>query len=70
MSKYGVFSGLHFPTFGLKYRPEKTPYLDTFHAVCLIPNINQVGLSETLLDLKCILRCAYSEKYSDCVICT
>ena len=30
------FSGLYFPVFGLstgKYRPEKTPYLDTFHAV-------------------------------------
>ena len=46
MSKYGVFSGLYFPTFGLhtpylsvfspntgKNGPEKTPYLDTFHAV-------------------------------------
>ena len=49
MSKYGVFSGLYFPSFGLntvrmqdnkvfspnagKYRPEKTPYLDTSHAV-------------------------------------
>ena len=33
MSKYGVFSGLHFPVFGLntgKYGPEETPYLDTF----------------------------------------
>ena len=36
MSKYGVFSGPYFPVFGLnieKYEPEKTPYLDTFHAV-------------------------------------
>ena len=46
MSKYGVFSGPYFPAFGLnterysvfspdagKYRPEKTPYLDPFHAV-------------------------------------
>ena len=35
VSKYGVFSGPYFPVFG----PEKTPYLDTFHAVvwyCLI----------------------------------
>ena len=34
-SKYGVFSGPYFPVFGLntgKYGPEKTPYLDTFHA--------------------------------------
>ena len=42
MPKYGVFSGSYFPAFGLntafspnagKYGPEKTPYLDTFHAV-------------------------------------
>ena len=49
MSKCGVFSGPYFPAFGLnaeryevslvfspnagKYGPEKTPYLDTFHAV-------------------------------------
>ena len=48
MSKYGVFSDLYFSAFGLnteryylsvfspnagKYGPEKTPYLDTFHAV-------------------------------------
>ena len=29
MSKYGVFSGPYFSVFGT----EKTPYLDTFHAV-------------------------------------
>ena len=46
MSKDGVFSGPYFPAFGLnakylsvfspnvgKYEPEKTPYLDSFHAV-------------------------------------
>ena len=36
MSNYGVFSGLYFPVFWLntgKYGPEKTPYLDTLHAV-------------------------------------
>ena len=36
VSKYGDFSGPYFPLFGLnagKYGPEKTPYLDTFHAV-------------------------------------
>ena len=32
VSKYGVFSGPYFPVFG----PEKTPYLDTFHAVSKI----------------------------------
>ena len=47
LSKYGVFSGSYFDAFGLnrrdtkylfvfspnaeKYRPEKFPYLDTFH---------------------------------------
>ena len=45
-SKYGVFSGLYFPAFSPntgKYGLEKTPYLDTFHAVpgkarkCLFP---------------------------------
>ena len=52
MSKYGVFSGLYFPVFGLnteiyevniyfspntgKYVPEKTLYLDTFHAVHIL----------------------------------
>ena len=30
VSKYGVFSGSYFPVFG--FGPEKTPYLDTFHA--------------------------------------
>ena len=36
MSKYGVFSGQSFPVFSQntgKYGREKTPYLDTFHAV-------------------------------------
>ena len=40
MSKYGVISGPHFPTFGLsispnagKYGSEITPYLDNFCAV-------------------------------------
>ena len=35
MSKYGVFSGPYFSVFGLNtriYGPEKTPYLDIFHA--------------------------------------
>ena len=35
MSKCGVFSGPHFPVFSPntgKYGPEKTRYLNTFHA--------------------------------------
>ena len=52
MSKYEIFSGPYFPAFGLnteryevfspnagKYRPEKTPYLDTFHTVLISKNI-------------------------------
>ena len=38
VSKYEVFSDLYSPTFGLntgKYGPEKTRYLDTFHAVII-----------------------------------
>ena len=51
MPKYGVFSGPHFPVFGLnteiyginlrvqpeyrKIRTRKSPYFDTFHAVLL-----------------------------------
>ena len=36
VSKCGAFFGPYFPVFGLntgKHGPEKTPYLDTFHAV-------------------------------------
>ena len=36
VSKCGVISSPYFPVFGLitvKYGPEITPYLDTFHAV-------------------------------------
>ena len=39
VSKYGVFSGPYFSVFGLntrKYKPEKSRYLDTFHAVSAI----------------------------------
>ena len=32
MSKYGVISSPYFP---VKYGPEITPYLDTFHAVSI-----------------------------------
>ena len=43
VSKYGVFSGPYFPVFGLntgKYGPEKTPYLDTFHAIRVYNSAN------------------------------
>ena len=51
VSKHGVFSGPYFPVFGLnkeitgkygvnagKYGTEKTPYLDTFHALYYLQN--------------------------------
>ena len=40
VSKDGVISGSYFSVFELntgKYRPEKTPSLDTFHAVIAFP---------------------------------
>ena len=39
--KYRVFSGPYFPAIGLntgKYRPENTPYLDSFHVVVCFAN--------------------------------
>ena len=52
MSKYGVYSVPHFPASGLntekisqfspntvKYGPEKTPYLDTFHTTFILRNV-------------------------------
>ena len=42
VSKYGVISGLDFLVFGLntgRYGPEKTPYLDTFHAVFICGSV-------------------------------
>ena len=47
--KYGVFSGLYFPAFGLnteryevgKYGPENTPYLDTFHTVLICRRLSE-----------------------------
>ena len=43
MFKYGFFSGPYFPLFGVntrKYGPEKTPYMDSFHAVSAAVNIH------------------------------
>ena len=41
MSKYGGFSGPYFPVYG----PEKTPYLDTFHAMMV-----KITFAETFFD--------------------
>ena len=43
MPKYGAFSGPYFPAFSLdtgKDGPEKTLYLDSFHAVLSIQTFN------------------------------
>ena len=45
MSKYGAFSGSYFPVFKLntgKYRPEKTPPLDTIHVVTWRRSISKI----------------------------
>ena len=42
-NKYEVISGPHFPVFNPntgKYGPEITPYLDTFHAVSFLENLD------------------------------
>ena len=44
VSKYGVFSG-HLSVFSPytgKYRPEKTQYLDTFHAVIVSSHLSEL----------------------------
>ena len=49
VSKYGVLSGPYFPVFGLntgKYGPEKTSYLNTFHAVFVSMIIALVTLTK------------------------
>ena len=46
--KYGVFSGPYFPAF----RPEKTLYLDTFHAV-IISDILSVERSQIITNTWC-----------------
>ena len=46
ISKYRVFSGPYFPVFGLntgKDGPEKTPYLDTFYTMSVIPKIKLIA---------------------------
>ena len=45
VSKYGIFSGPYFPAFG----PEKTPYLDTFHAVQNSKRNPPISVSSLLL---------------------
>ena len=49
MSKYGVFSGPYFLVFSPntgKYGPEKTPHLDTFHAVFACVSTKDHSLNE------------------------
>ena len=46
VSKCGVFSGPYF----LAFRPEKTPYLDTFHAVYSLYIIQKIWFFEQAKD--------------------
>ena len=49
--KKGVFSGPYFPVFSPnagKYRPEKTPSLDTFHTLGVLEYLNICKFSENL----------------------
>ena len=48
MYKYGVFSGPYLSVFSQnagKYGPEKTPYLDTFHALIISLNLREIELN-------------------------
>ena len=59
MSKYGGFSGSYFLVFGLntgKYEPEKTPYLDTFHAESEISKIIKVAQSKERISKNSVWR--------------
>ena len=52
VSKYGVFSDPYFPVFSPitgKYGLEKTPYLDTFHAVIYTLKLIKISNSSFLL---------------------
>ena len=71
MPKYGVFSGPYFPVFRLnteKYGPEKSPYLDTFHAVSSIEQFLSTfsqNLKETTCDvlLFMIIKLSFWQKW-------
>ena len=57
--KYGVFSGPYSPVFVLntgKYGPEKTPYLDIFQAVDLLPMLFLLVLLFSCVLLKFFLK--------------
>ena len=49
VSKYVVFSGPYFPVNTGKYGPEKTLYLDTFHAVKIMVFTWNSGFNDLLL---------------------
>ena len=72
MSKYGVFSVSYFPVFG----PEKTPYLDFFHAVNIIALPSTLNFKEfkawnwILLTTVKIVKCDTLEKGYEHRICS
>ena len=62
MSKYGVFPGPYFPIFGLntgKYGPEKTPYLDTFHATSTYITKRWISSEFSVLTLEDLIKKDY-----------
>ena len=59
VSKYAVFSGPCYPVFSPntgKYRPEKTPYLDTFHAGSSPVPFSIILISYISTGKSCIIR--------------
>ena len=68
MFKYGVNSGPYFPAFGLNteryevYRPEITPYLDTFYA---LPKLDGNSLASAFhLEMNLVIATKNYEKSS------
>ena len=61
VSKYGVISGPYFPVF----RPEITPYLDTFHVVSLFDAIMCKSKKPLLLTKDTVIQLWNKEKV-DC----
>ena len=64
MFKYGVLSSPYFPIFSPntgKCGPEKTPYLDTFHAVIRLRRASALGLISSMsLDVRKDIICIIS----------
>ena len=83
VSNNGVFSGLYFPAFGPnmerylsafspntgKYVTEKTPYLDTFHAVKVVDLIQKISLTFINGSMTNIIKDIFSETITTPCVC-